>query len=148
MSELFRRKIESTIGSEKINSFNFQIFKDSPNQLLKIKSTKPTIVKKPEPIKMPPAPVEIKKQETSVNLKNLTINEIGWHESTSLNPPQILIFGDIESESLEEQEVDLELPKWGLLHKICQALKFLKSHLPDLFSQVRQTFKTAQTLKS
>ena len=125
MSELFRRKIEQSMKRELINSFNFQIFKDSPNHLLKTSPAPvpPVLKKKVEPTPVP----ELKPAKTELNLKHITLSDGAWSERQTMTPPKILILGDIESESQENIEIDLDLPKWGLLQKICDAIK-LQNH--------------------
>ena len=66
-----------------------------------------------------------------------------------MTPPKILILGDIESESEENIEIDLELPKWGLLQKFAMPLNYriMKSHLFDSLPLMLSTSQTAQTFK-
>ena len=111
MSELFRRKIEQSMKRELVNSFNFQIFKDSPNHLLKTSSAPvvPVVKKKVEPTPVP----ELKPVKTELSLKHLTLSNGTWSERQTMTSPKILILGDIESESQENIEIDLELPKWA-----------------------------------
>ena len=78
--------------------------------------------------KVEPTPVpELKPVKTELSLKHLTLSNGTWSERQTMTSPKILILGDIESESQENIEIDLELPKWGLLQKICDAIK-LQNH--------------------